>query len=417
VDSPESTPSEIIDEESTTEALIALGQAETVTEEDLTSTDQADSALNPSDSIIDEGTLRELQEISNVKISSSDISTDITLNPKEETSDSIAREALDESPKDPINTNFSVLENELKFDSTNSLNLEVTTNAIQEPLTEKFSPIAITGSVVITDRDANKQNAELMENKEEKVKTDDESNQPKKSEPTEIEAGNENTEGDTKNESIENTLYVSSLDDLPDIDTLEFTVLEPESNDEIASESSVPIVYVTPDESNSDNLVVSEIENAPIAINNERSNLFDLVSSSERFRDNFAKTFDKLHPSVASKGLAKELSVSTHPVHQIVTNAHMKSEENILNVQNEPDYQNNQALFQNLPNNEHFEDRFGTTNSNFKNQDQPGGYQFGYLVDDDSSGTLYSRYEKSDGDLTLGQYKIRLPNGRTQVHF
>ncbi|KAF2349174.1 Insect cuticle protein [Trinorchestia longiramus] len=43
------------------------------------------------------------------------------------------------------------------------------------------------------------------------------------------------------------------------------------------------------------------------------------------------------------------------------------------------------------------------------------GYRFSYSVEDDHSGSSYSRYEKSDGVLTQGQYSVLLPDGRTQV--
>lgn len=47
---------------------------------------------------------------------------------------------------------------------------------------------------------------------------------------------------------------------------------------------------------------------------------------------------------------------------------------------------------------------------------EPGmPYDFNYAVKDDSFGNDYSHQASSDGDIVRGEYKIQLPDGRTQV--
>ena len=42
-------------------------------------------------------------------------------------------------------------------------------------------------------------------------------------------------------------------------------------------------------------------------------------------------------------------------------------------------------------------------------------YDFTYGVEDDESGNKYSHVESSDGKITQGEYRVLLPDGRTQV--
>lgn len=46
---------------------------------------------------------------------------------------------------------------------------------------------------------------------------------------------------------------------------------------------------------------------------------------------------------------------------------------------------------------------------------QPKSYEFGYAVKDDYSGNDYKRRETSDGNQVTGEYRVQLPDGRTQI--
>merc|ERR1712008_507998 len=47
--------------------------------------------------------------------------------------------------------------------------------------------------------------------------------------------------------------------------------------------------------------------------------------------------------------------------------------------------------------------------------DGPAVYQYGYAVADDYSGAAFSQSENRDGYATSGEYRVALPDGRTQV--
>nr|XP_023020354.1 pro-resilin-like [Leptinotarsa decemlineata] len=46
---------------------------------------------------------------------------------------------------------------------------------------------------------------------------------------------------------------------------------------------------------------------------------------------------------------------------------------------------------------------------------EPKSYEFGYQVKDDYTGTNYNRKESSDGNQVRGEYRVALPDGRTQI--
>lgn len=46
---------------------------------------------------------------------------------------------------------------------------------------------------------------------------------------------------------------------------------------------------------------------------------------------------------------------------------------------------------------------------------QPKSYEFGYAVKDDYTGNDYKRREASDGNQVNGEYRVQLPDGRTQI--
>ncbi|PSN42139.1 hypothetical protein C0J52_17129 [Blattella germanica] len=46
---------------------------------------------------------------------------------------------------------------------------------------------------------------------------------------------------------------------------------------------------------------------------------------------------------------------------------------------------------------------------------QPKSYQFGYAVRDYATGNDYNRHETSDGNTIQGEYRVQLPDGRTQI--
>ncbi|KAL0859752.1 hypothetical protein ABMA27_010111 [Loxostege sticticalis] len=45
----------------------------------------------------------------------------------------------------------------------------------------------------------------------------------------------------------------------------------------------------------------------------------------------------------------------------------------------------------------------------------PKSYEFGYAVKDAESGNDYNRREMSDGNVVRGEYRVQLPDGRTQI--
>ncbi|KAF9407296.1 hypothetical protein HW555_012629 [Spodoptera exigua] len=45
----------------------------------------------------------------------------------------------------------------------------------------------------------------------------------------------------------------------------------------------------------------------------------------------------------------------------------------------------------------------------------PKSYEFGYSVKDAQSGNDYDRKESSDGNVVRGEYRVQLPDGRTQI--
>ncbi|KAJ8968745.1 hypothetical protein NQ317_004449, partial [Molorchus minor] len=47
--------------------------------------------------------------------------------------------------------------------------------------------------------------------------------------------------------------------------------------------------------------------------------------------------------------------------------------------------------------------------------EHPKSYEFGYQVKDDYTGTDYNRRESSDGNQVRGEYRVALPDGRTQI--
>ncbi|XP_063911293.1 pro-resilin-like [Zophobas morio] len=48
-------------------------------------------------------------------------------------------------------------------------------------------------------------------------------------------------------------------------------------------------------------------------------------------------------------------------------------------------------------------------------QGEPKSYEFGYQVKDDYTGNNYNRKESSDGNQVRGEYRVQLPDGRTQI--
>ncbi|XP_033214841.1 pro-resilin-like [Belonocnema kinseyi] len=54
-----------------------------------------------------------------------------------------------------------------------------------------------------------------------------------------------------------------------------------------------------------------------------------------------------------------------------------------------------------------------------ENQDyidsQPKSYEFGYAVKDAATGNDFGRQETSDGETVRGEYRVQLPDGRTQI--
>ncbi|XP_066597998.1 pro-resilin-like [Prorops nasuta] len=46
---------------------------------------------------------------------------------------------------------------------------------------------------------------------------------------------------------------------------------------------------------------------------------------------------------------------------------------------------------------------------------QPKSYEFGYSVKDAATGNDFGRQETSDGETVRGEYRVQLPDGRTQI--
>lgn len=46
---------------------------------------------------------------------------------------------------------------------------------------------------------------------------------------------------------------------------------------------------------------------------------------------------------------------------------------------------------------------------------QPKSYEFGYAVKDTATGNDFGRSETSDGETVRGEYRVQLPDGRTQI--
>ncbi|XP_076683790.1 uncharacterized protein LOC143376898 isoform X2 [Andrena cerasifolii] len=63
----------------------------------------------------------------------------------------------------------------------------------------------------------------------------------------------------------------------------------------------------------------------------------------------------------------------------------------------------------------------GVANHHFDNgndndyADQPMSYEFGYAVKDQATGNDFGRRETSDGETVRGEYRVQLPDGRTQI--
>ncbi|KAL1502361.1 hypothetical protein ABEB36_007510 [Hypothenemus hampei] len=53
--------------------------------------------------------------------------------------------------------------------------------------------------------------------------------------------------------------------------------------------------------------------------------------------------------------------------------------------------------------------------SNSYEKEEPQSYEFGYRVKDDYSGSNYDQREESDGHQVRGEYRVALPDGRTQI--
>ncbi|KAL6440563.1 hypothetical protein ACFW04_003219 [Cataglyphis niger] len=62
---------------------------------------------------------------------------------------------------------------------------------------------------------------------------------------------------------------------------------------------------------------------------------------------------------------------------------------------------------------------FGGHYDGHDNQDyadnEPKSYEFGYSVKDDATGNDFGRRETSDGETVRGEYRVQLPDGRTQI--
>ncbi|XP_011268378.2 pro-resilin isoform X1 [Camponotus floridanus] len=56
----------------------------------------------------------------------------------------------------------------------------------------------------------------------------------------------------------------------------------------------------------------------------------------------------------------------------------------------------------------------GHDNQDYANN-EPKSYEFGYSVKDDATGNDFGRRETSDGETVRGEYRVQLPDGRTQI--
>ncbi|XP_054009544.1 pro-resilin-like [Hylaeus anthracinus] len=62
-----------------------------------------------------------------------------------------------------------------------------------------------------------------------------------------------------------------------------------------------------------------------------------------------------------------------------------------------------------------FGDHHHYDNGNDNDYDQPMSYEFGYAVKDQATGNDFGRRETSDGETVRGEYRVQLPDGRTQI--
>ncbi|KAJ4441786.1 hypothetical protein ANN_11644 [Periplaneta americana] len=63
----------------------------------------------------------------------------------------------------------------------------------------------------------------------------------------------------------------------------------------------------------------------------------------------------------------------------------------------------------------HSSDKAMKSWSSTSNTFMPKSYQFGYAVKDYATGNDYHRHETSDGNTIQGEYRVQLPDGRTQI--
>ncbi|KAJ8705894.1 hypothetical protein PYW07_010671 [Mythimna separata] len=57
----------------------------------------------------------------------------------------------------------------------------------------------------------------------------------------------------------------------------------------------------------------------------------------------------------------------------------------------------------------------GSGHNHGHDHEVPKSYEFGYSVKDAQSGNDYDRKESSDGNVVRGEYRVQLPDGRTQI--
>ncbi|XP_047037962.1 pro-resilin-like [Helicoverpa zea] len=78
------------------------------------------------------------------------------------------------------------------------------------------------------------------------------------------------------------------------------------------------------------------------------------------------------------------------------------------------------------PSNNYLPPTFGSGSQNYNHghahdhghghdNEVPKSYEFGYSVKDAQSGNDYDRKESSDGNVVRGEYRVQLPDGRTQI--
>ncbi|CAB3388340.1 Hypothetical predicted protein [Cloeon dipterum] len=58
---------------------------------------------------------------------------------------------------------------------------------------------------------------------------------------------------------------------------------------------------------------------------------------------------------------------------------------------------------------------FGSRNSDDGSNGEPAKYEFKYDVNDPASGSDFGHRESRDGDYVQGEYRVLLPDGRTQI--